>query len=144
MSVREVEKSTRYFLRNHYLEPIQYVLKTENIFPLDFNDGKKRELDALGNSKADGLDMIEVHPDRVIRQELFTNFDKPVKTDLKKHIPGQFTRHDYLGLQQRIVDEEERNDLVDLERLSQKLQYDNIKTIVGRFENLEEIPLSSR
>ena len=33
---------------------------------------------------------------------------------------------------------------MNLERLSYKLQYDNIKTIVGRFENLEEIPLSSR
>lgn len=41
MSVREVEKNTRNFLKNNYIEPIQYVLKTENIFPLDFNEGRQ-------------------------------------------------------------------------------------------------------
>ena len=38
MSVREVEKKTKTFLTDNYIEPIQYVLKTENIFPLDFNE----------------------------------------------------------------------------------------------------------
>ena len=67
------------------------MLKTENIFPYDLNDGKKKIID---NQKfptpltVEHLDRIETHPDRVIRQELFTNFDKPVKADIKKSIPG--------------------------------------------------------
>ena len=45
MSVREVEKNTKNFLTQNYLEPIQYVLKTENIFPYDFYEDKPRAPD---------------------------------------------------------------------------------------------------
>lgn len=45
MSVREVEKNTKNFLTQNYLEPIQYVLKTQNIFPYDFYDDKPRAPD---------------------------------------------------------------------------------------------------
>ena len=92
-----------------------------------------------------------VCPDRVIRQELFTNYEQPVKADLKKMIPGQLTRRDYIDLLKRhgnkIRDDEEKKELQDyqdLENLSRELHETNIKIVVRLFENLEEIPLSSR
>lgn len=87
MSVRHVEKNAPIFIKENYLEPIQYVLNTENIFPYDFYDGKAGKFS--DNKKTiEEYDEIFVHPDRVIRQELFTNYDQPVKADLKKRIPG--------------------------------------------------------
>ena len=65
MSVRDVEKNSKYFLKNCYIEPIQYVLKTENIFPLDFNDDSIRS-----NKKKrtfEDYDKLVTHPDKVIR-----------------------------------------------------------------------------
>ena len=47
-------------------------------------------------------------------------------------------------MQQKIKDTEDYEDLVVLDNLSQELVYTNIKTVVSLFENLEEIPLSSR
>ncbi len=85
-----------------------------------------------------------MHRDRVIRQELFTNYHIPIKADLKKYIPGQLSRQNYLDLQRNIRDIEEEKDMLDLEGLSQELQYNTIRTVVSLFENLEEIPLSSR
>ena len=76
------------------------MLKTENIFPLDLNAdvSVKRKKDC----SLEDLDNLVVNPDRVIRQELFTNYSVAVKADLKKTIPGQLTRTNYLALQQRI------------------------------------------
>ena len=54
------------------------------------------------------------------------------------------TRSDYRKLDLKIRDDEAQEDMRDLDALSQELQYNNIKTIVSLFENLEEIPLSSR
>lgn len=73
-------------MKENYLEPIQYVLKTENIFPLDFYDENYRASDKV--KTVEDFDNLVVHPDRVIRQELFTNYNQPVKADLKKTIPG--------------------------------------------------------
>ena len=82
MSVRELEKNAKNYYEKKYIEPIQYVLKTENIFPLDFNDDSIRGTDE--KKSIEYFDNLVVHPDRVIRQELFTNYHKPVKADLKK------------------------------------------------------------
>lgn len=88
MSVREVEKNTKNFLQNNYIEPIQYVLKTENIFPLDFNLEKQRQGGDSSFYNDDPSSQFYLHPDRVIRQELFTNYKNPIKTDICKVIPG--------------------------------------------------------
>ena len=90
------------------------------------------------------FDKLVVHKDRVIRQELFTNYHIPIKADLKKYIPGQLSRQNYLDLQRNIRDIEEEKDMQDLDNMSQELQYNTIRTVVSLFENLEEIPLSSR
>lgn len=65
MSVREVEKKTETFLKENYIEPIQYVLKTENIFPLDLCEDEKS--DQKKSLDMDYFDWLSVHPDRVIR-----------------------------------------------------------------------------
>ena len=63
MSVREVEKWTKTFLKENYIEPIQYVLKTENIFPLDFDEDDESNQ----RKSMEDFDRLAVHPDRVIR-----------------------------------------------------------------------------
>ena len=65
MSVRELEKNSKMFYEQNYIEPIQYVLKTENIFPLDFNDDTMRGTDE--KKSMEYFDNLRVHPDRVVR-----------------------------------------------------------------------------
>lgn len=96
------------------------------------------------------FDKLVVHPDKVIRQELFTSHRVSVKSDLKKLIPGQLTRQDYAALDVKIsgsrAEEKgrEEKDLQELYELSRTLSEENIKQVVNLFDNLKEIPLSSR
>ena len=145
-TLKTLRRETRQLLRSHYIEPIQYVLKTDNIFPmdLDYEGHQKDQKGAPAVKTEHHYDRQVPHRDQVLRQELFTNYEVAVKADLKKHIPGQMTRADYLQAHQLAIrDPEELKDVQDLDNLSKHLQQDVIRTVVNMFADLKEIPVSS-
>ena len=56
ITLKEIRRGARQLMKNHYIEPIQYVLKTDNIFPMD--------LDYEGHHKGPTLVKAEQHYDR--------------------------------------------------------------------------------
>jgi len=77
----------------------------------------------------------------VLRPELVSGYNKPIKADLKKKIPGQLLKNDY---HINVKDSEEIQDLEDLAHLSQYLQQEVIPVLVKEFDDLKTIPVSSR
>lgn len=92
ITLKEIRRETRQLIRSHYIEPIQYVLKTDNIFPMDLDYEGHQKVPALAKTEAHSFtthyDKQVPHRDQVLREELFTNYEVAIKPDLKKHIPG--------------------------------------------------------
>lgn len=137
-------------------------MNTHQLYPLDFHAikpfNKNEELKGI-----EDFDWLPVHPDRVIREQLFSSaHSPPIKVDLRKNIEGQLTRQHYLNrmLQQSAGMTEEQlinvskrvlpcstdelNDYKLVESLSVHIQDNLLKNVSNVLENMQEIPICTR
>ena len=80
------------------------------------------------------------HVDRVLRPEIVSSFSKPVKSDLKKQIPGLIKRSDL----QSSKDVSEIEDMRDVLEVSQKIKSEVLPKIIRDLDDLKIVALSSK
>jgi hypothetical protein len=111
------------------MEEPYYVLKTHEIFPKDnhelqVNDGRSESLTKGKN------------PNSYFRPEFISNYEKPLKSDIKKNIKQ-------LGAQKFSLKDEEQ-DLIDLNDASLYLKMSVIPHLVTLLDSLTIMPIDSQ